>query len=227
MQVDAVQKDVERAERTYDLNRAAELKCALSLRCLFFNVTPSPPPSLHLVFPLLSLFIIMLLPLGPHSLLTRTVFPVRHTHALSRRRYGTLMQLQRQLMEAEAALSAAQSQGNSMLREEVTEADISEVVSKWTGIPVNKLLESDREKLLKLDDELHKRVIGQDEAVNKVAQAIQRSRAGLADPAKPIASFMFLGPTGVGKTELAKALAEILFNTDEAIVRIDMSGAER
>lgn len=136
------------------------------------------------------------------------------------------MQLQRQLMEAEAALSAAQSQGNSMLREEVTEADISDVVSKWTGIPVTKLLESDRERLLKLDDELHRRVIGQDEAVTKVAEAIQRSRAGLADPSKPIASFMFLGPTGVGKTELAKALAEILFNTDEAIIRIDMSGAE-
>lgn len=135
------------------------------------------------------------------------------------------MQLQRQLMEAEAALSAAQSQGNSMLREEVTESDISEVVSKWTGIPVSKLLESDRERLLRLDDELHKRVIGQNEAVSKVAQAIQRSRAGLADPSKPIASFMFLGPTGVGKTELAKALAEILFNTDEAIIRIDMSGA--
>ena len=162
-EVDAVSKEVERAERSYDLNRAAELK------------------------------------------------------------YGTLMALQRQLMEAEAQLAGAAAKGGSMLREEVTENDISEVVSKWTGIPVAKLLQSDRDRLLRLPEEMHKRVVGQDEAVDAVAQAIQRARAGLSDPDRPIASFMFLGPTGVGKTELAKALAEQLFNTEEAIVRIDMS----
>ena len=135
------------------------------------------------------------------------------------------MALQRQLVEAEAALNAAQARGGVMLREEVTEADISEVVSKWTGIPVAKLLQSDRERLLRLADEMHRRVVGQDEAVTAVTQAIQRARAGLSDPDRPIASFMFLGPTGVGKTELAKALAEMLFNTEDAIVRIDMSGA--
>ena len=135
------------------------------------------------------------------------------------------MSLQRQLVEAEAALSTAQARGGVMLREEVTEADISEVVSKWTGIPVAKLLQSDRERLLRLADEMHRRVVGQDEAVTAVTQAIQRARAGLSDPDRPIASFMFLGPTGVGKTELAKALAEMLFNTEDAIVRIDMSGA--
>ena len=137
------------------------------------------------------------------------------------------MALQRQLVEAEAALNTAQARGGVMLREEVTEADISEVVSKWTGIPVAKLLQSDRERLLRLADEMHRRVVGQDEAVTAVTQAIQRARAGLSDPDRPIASFMFLGPTGVGKTELAKALAEMLFNTEDAIVRIDMSGACR
>ena len=133
------------------------------------------------------------------------------------------MALQRSLVEAEAALNTAQARGGVMLREEVTEADISEVVSKWTGIPVAKLLQSDRERLLRLADEMHRRVVGQDEAVTAVTQAIQRARAGLSDPDRPIASFMFLGPTGVGKTELAKALAEMLFNTEDAIVRIDMS----
>ena len=137
------------------------------------------------------------------------------------------MALQRQLVEAEAALNTAQARGGVMLREEVTEADISEVVSKWTGIPVAKLLQSDRERLLRLADEMHRRVVGQDEAVTAVTQAIQRARAGLSDPDRPIASFMFLGPTGVGKTELAKALAEMLFNTEDAIVRIDMSGARQ
>ncbi len=137
------------------------------------------------------------------------------------------MALQRSLVEAEAALGAAQARGGVMLREEVTEADISEVVSKWTGIPVAKLLQSDRDRLLRLADEMHRRVVGQDEAVTAVTQAIQRARAGLSDPDRPIASFMFLGPTGVGKTELAKALAEMLFNTEDAIVRIDMSGATR
>ena len=162
-EVDAVSRDVERAERSYDLNRAAELK------------------------------------------------------------YGTLMVLQRQLMAAEAALVASAASGGAMLREEVTEGDISEVVSKWTGIPVAKLLQSDRERLLALGEEMGRRVVGQPEAVAAVAEAIQRSRAGLSDPNRPIASFMFLGSTGVGKTELAKALAEVLFNSEDAIVRIDMS----
>uniref|UniRef100_A0A453JBS5 AAA+ ATPase domain-containing protein n=1 Tax=Aegilops tauschii subsp. strangulata TaxID=200361 RepID=A0A453JBS5_AEGTS len=110
-----------------------------------------------------------------------------------------------------------------MLREEVTQDDIAEIVSRWTGIPVSKLKQSDREKLLYLEDELHKRVVGQDPAVKAVAEAIQRSRAGLSDPNRPIASFMFMGPTGVGKTELAKALASFMFNTEDAVVRIDMS----
>jgi ATP-dependent Clp protease ATP-binding subunit ClpB len=110
-----------------------------------------------------------------------------------------------------------------MLREEVTGDDIAEIVSKWTGIPISKLKQSEREKLLHLEDELHKRVVGQDPAVKAVAEAIQRSRAGLSDPHRPIASFMFMGPTGVGKTELAKALASYMFNTEEALVRIDMS----
>eukprot|EP00249_Psilotum_nudum_P024553 c29216_g1_i1 orf=278-3310(+) len=138
-------------------------------------------------------------------------------------KYGSLMSLQRQLDAAEKALDEYQSTGKSMLREEVTENDIAEIVSKWTGIPISKLQQSEREKLLHLDDELHKRVIGQDPAVRSVAEAIQRSRAGLSDPSRPIASFMFMGPTGVGKTELAKALASYLFNTEEALVRIDMS----
>ena len=138
-------------------------------------------------------------------------------------KYGSLLTLQRQLEGAEKALDEYQNSGNSMLREEVTGYDIAEVVSKWTGIPISKLQQSEREKLLHLDEELHKRVVGQDQAVVSVAEAIQRSRAGLSDPNKPIASFMFMGPTGVGKTELAKALASYLFNTEEAIVRIDMS----
>ncbi len=138
-------------------------------------------------------------------------------------KYGTLTELQRQLQEAETQLSQAQTSGQSLLREEVTESDIAEVISKWTGIPISKLVESEKDKLLQLEDELHQRVIGQNEAVTAVADAIQRSRAGLADPNRPTASFIFLGPTGVGKTELAKALAAYLFDTEEALVRIDMS----
>ncbi len=137
-------------------------------------------------------------------------------------KYGTLADLNRQLQEAEAQTAQTQKSG-SLLREEVTEADIAEIISKWTGIPISKLVESEMQKLLHLEDELHQRVIGQDEAVTAVADAIQRSRAGLADPNRPIASFIFLGPTGVGKTELAKALAAYLFDTEEAMVRIDMS----
>ncbi|MCL6434919.1 MAG: ATP-dependent chaperone ClpB [Leptolyngbyaceae cyanobacterium HOT.MB2.61] len=138
-------------------------------------------------------------------------------------KYGKLTNLNRQLEQAEKALSQTQTSGKSMLREEVTEQDIAEIISKWTGIPISKLVESEMQKLLHLETELHKRVIGQDEAVTAVADAIQRSRAGLADPNRPTASFIFLGPTGVGKTELAKALAAYLFDTEEAMVRIDMS----
>ncbi|MBA0799498.1 hypothetical protein Gohar_010010, partial [Gossypium harknessii] len=138
-------------------------------------------------------------------------------------KYGSLNSLQRQLADAEKELDEYMKSGKSMLREEVTGNDIAEVVSKWTGIPVSKLQQSEREKLLYLEEVLHKRVVGQDPAVRSVAEAIQRSRAGLSDPRRPIASFMFMGPTGVGKTELAKALASYLFNTEEALVRIDMS----
>ncbi|GKV08803.1 hypothetical protein SLEP1_g20381 [Rubroshorea leprosula] len=138
-------------------------------------------------------------------------------------KYGSLNTLQRQLASAEKELDEYMKSGKSMLREEVTGDDIAEIVSKWTGIPVSKLQQSEREKLLHLEEELHKRVVGQDPAVRAVAEAIQRSRAGLSDPHRPIASFMFMGPTGVGKTELAKALASYLFNTEEALVRIDMS----
>ncbi len=134
--------------------------------------------------------------------------------------YGTLATLHRQLAAKEAELNAGEK---SLLREEVTEDDIAEVIAKWTGIPVAKLVQSEMDKLLQLEDELHTRVIGQQQAVTAVADAIQRSRAGLSDPNRPIASFLFLGPTGVGKTELSKALASQLFDSEEAMVRIDMS----
>ncbi|MEO0802885.1 MAG: ATP-dependent chaperone ClpB [Cyanobacteria bacterium J06642_2] len=162
-EIDRANVEIQQAERSYDLNRAAELK------------------------------------------------------------YGKLTELQLQLRTAESSLDDAQTTGRTLLREEVTESDIAEIISKWTGIPLSKLVESEKAKLLNLADELHDLVIGQDEAVTVVADAIQRSRAGLADPNRPIASFIFLGPTGVGKTELAKALATYLFDTDEAMVRIDMS----
>ncbi len=138
-------------------------------------------------------------------------------------KYGKLTQLQASLKETEFQLANAQTSGKSLLREEVTESDIAEIISKWTGIPISKLVESEMQKLLHLEDELHERVVGQEEAVTAVADAIQRSRAGLADPNRPTASFIFLGPTGVGKTELAKALAAYLFDTEDALVRIDMS----
>ncbi|MEY4354669.1 MAG: hypothetical protein RLZZ609_2910 [Cyanobacteriota bacterium] len=136
--------------------------------------------------------------------------------------YGTLGELNRKLAAKEADLTSGHS-GKTLLREEVTEDDIAEVIAKWTGIPVSKLVQSEMEKLLHLEDELHTRVIGQQQAVTAVADAIQRSRAGLSDPNRPIASFLFLGPTGVGKTELSKALAAQLFDAEEAMVRIDMS----
>jgi ATP-dependent Clp protease ATP-binding subunit ClpB len=138
-------------------------------------------------------------------------------------KYTKLAELQQHLQGIEVKLQQAQTSTKSLLREEVTEADIAEIISKWTGIPISKLVASEKEKLLQLEDELHQRVIGQEEAVTAVADAIQRSRAGLADPNRPTASFIFLGPTGVGKTELAKALATFLFDTEEAMVRIDMS----
>ncbi len=138
-------------------------------------------------------------------------------------RYGRLTELQQQRQQAEDKLAEMQSSGRTLLREEVTEADVAEIISKWTGIPISKLMASEKEKLLHLEDELHQRVIGQDEAVRSVAEAIQRSRAGLSDPNRPTSSFIFLGPTGVGKTELAKALAANLFDTENALVRVDMS----
>ena len=160
--IERVNADIEKAERAYDLNRAAELK------------------------------------------------------------YGELPRLQKELVEEEAI--AEQSKGeNSLLRDKVTEEEIARIVGRWTGIPVQKLMEGEREKLLHLEDVLHQRVIGQDEAVTKVCEAILRSRAGIQDPNRPLGSFLFLGPTGVGKTELAKALAQSLFDDEKNMVRIDMS----
>jgi len=138
-------------------------------------------------------------------------------------RYGTIPDLERRMADAEARLAELQSQGGSMLTEKVTEEDIAQVIAKWTGIPVSRLLEGEVQKLIQMEDRLHDRVIGQEEAVAAVANALRRSRAGLADPHRPIGSFLFLGPTGVGKTELAKALAEFMFDSEQAIVRIDMS----
>ncbi|MDH5185862.1 MAG: AAA family ATPase, partial [candidate division WOR-3 bacterium] len=151
--------EIEKAERSYDLNRAAELK------------------------------------------------------------YGTLLQLKQELQTQEQELKKS----GQLLREQVTEEDIAEVVSKWTGIPVENLMESEKQKLKHLEDHLHQRIVDQNEAVKMVADAIRRSRAGLSDPKRPIGSFVFLGPTGVGKTELAKTLAEFLFDSEDALVRIDMS----
>ncbi|MEN9518145.1 MAG: ATP-dependent Clp protease, ATP-binding subunit [Cyanobacteriota bacterium] len=162
-EINAVNLEIEQAERDYDLNRAAEL------------------------------------------------------------RYGKLTKLQQNVVEIEQKLAEKQTTGNSLLREEVLESDIAEIIAKWTGIPLKKLIESEKSKLLNLEAELHERVIGQEEAVTAVADSIQRSRAGLADPNRPTASFIFLGPTGVGKTELAKALAQALFDTEQALIRIDMS----
>jgi ATP-dependent Clp protease ATP-binding subunit ClpB len=137
-------------------------------------------------------------------------------------RYGKLKELEAKLIDAQNALSNKQSK-TSLIKEEVTAEDIAEVVAKWTGVPVQKMLQSDKEKLLKLEDELHTQVVGQEDAIQAVADAVRRSRAGLKDPNKPIGSFLFLGTTGVGKTELAKALAKYLFNDEKAMTRIDMS----
>src|SRR5688572_19202177 len=135
-------------------------------------------------------------------------------------RYGRLPELERKIREHEAALDEG---GHKLLREEVTEEEIAEIVSRWTGVPVTRLVEGEREKLLRLDEILHRRVVGQEEAVQLVADAIIRARSGIKDPRRPIGSFVFLGPTGVGKTELAKTLSEALFDSEESIVRIDMS----
>jgi len=161
-EIGQVKRQIEQAERAYDLNRAAEL------------------------------------------------------------RHGRLPELERQLKADEAQLADKQG-GKRLLREEVTEDEIAEIVSRWTGIPVTRLVEGERDKLLRLDDILHQRVVGQDEAVGLVADAVIRARAGIKYPRRPIGSFIFLGPTGVGKTELAKTLAEALFDTEENMVRIDMS----
>ena len=135
--------------------------------------------------------------------------------------YGRIPELEKQLaaVPAEAGKPPAQK----LLRNAVTENEIAEVVSHWTGIPVSRMMEGERDKLLRMEDELRRRVVGQDEAIKAVSNAIRRSRAGLSDPRRPYGSFLFLGPTGVGKTELTKALAGFLFDTDEAMVRIDMS----
>ncbi len=138
-------------------------------------------------------------------------------------RYGTLSKLEGDLKIEEENLSGIEGGGPKLLREEVTEEEIAEIVAKWTGIPVTRLVEGEREKLLHLDAVLHERVVGQDEAVNLVADAVLRARSGIKDPKRPIGSFIFLGPTGVGKTELARALAESLFDSEDNIVRIDMS----
>jgi ATP-dependent Clp protease ATP-binding subunit ClpB len=138
-------------------------------------------------------------------------------------KYGKLEVLEQSILEKEAKLTEIQALGSTLLREQVTEADIAEIVARWTGIPINRLLESERQKLLQLEGFLAKRVIGQQEAISAVSAAIRRARAGMKDPSRPIGSFLFMGPTGVGKTELARALAQLLFDSEEAMVRIDMS----
>lgn len=138
-------------------------------------------------------------------------------------KYGRLEAIQKELEEHDVNLQAMQAKGLTMLREQVTESDIAEIVARWTGIPVNRLMASERQKLLQLESHLHERIIGQSEAVTAVSAAIRRARAGMKDPGRPIGSFLFMGPTGVGKTELARALAAFLFDTEEALIRLDMS----
>jgi len=138
-------------------------------------------------------------------------------------RYGQIPELEAKVSEQEARLEEVHAGGGTMLADEVTEEDVAEVVAKWTGIPVSRLMEGEVQKLIQMEERLHERVIGQDEAIAAVSNALRRSRAGLSDPNRPIGSFLFLGPTGVGKTELAKALAEFMFDSEQAIVRLDMS----
>lgn len=138
-------------------------------------------------------------------------------------KYGKVIDLQKQLEDETAKLKKAQAKEGGLLKDEVTEEDVAGIVSKWTGIPVSKMLEGEVEKLIKMEDRLSRRVVGQNEAIVAISNAIRRNRAGLSDPNRPIGSFIFLGPTGVGKTELAKALAEVLFNDENALVRVDMS----
>ncbi len=140
----------------------------------------------------------------------------------ARLRYGAIPELQKQIAEKTAAL-AAESPGGTLLREEVGEDDIADVIAKWSGVPVSRMLEGETQRLLRMEDELKERVVGQDEAVEAVARAVRRSRSGLADPNRPMGAFLFIGPTGVGKTELAKALASFLFHSEKALVRLDMS----
>ncbi len=141
----------------------------------------------------------------------------------ARLRYGTMVDLEKQLGQAQDQLATMQQDGNCLIREEVTDDEIAGIISKWTGIPVSKLIEGEKQKLMHMEERLRNRIVDQEEAVQAVSNAVRRSRSGLSDPRRPIGSFLFLGPTGVGKTELAKALAEFLFDTEEAMVRIDMS----
>jgi ATP-dependent Clp protease ATP-binding subunit ClpB len=138
-------------------------------------------------------------------------------------RYGRIPELEHRVEEATARLDELQAGGHAMLKEEVDDQDVAEVVARWTGVPVSRLMEGEMAKLVRLEEVLHERVVGQDEAVSAVARAIRRSRAGLSDPNRPIGSFLFLGPTGVGKTELARSLADFLFDDERAMVRVDMS----
>ncbi|MEN1706246.1 MAG: AAA family ATPase, partial [Planctomycetota bacterium] len=143
--------------------------------------------------------------------------------AAARIQYGEMRELEAGLAEAERRLDERAASGDSLVREEVDAEQIADIVARWTGIPVSRLVETEREKLSRMEDHLRETVVGQDEALRAVSDAVRRSRAGLSDPNKPIGSFLFLGPTGVGKTETCKALADFLFDTDEAMVRIDMS----
>jgi ATP-dependent Clp protease ATP-binding subunit ClpA len=138
-------------------------------------------------------------------------------------RYGKIAQIQKELEENSRKIEARQASGDLIMKEEIDSGDIADIVSRWTGILVSKMLQSERQKLLGIEAELHRRVVGQEEAVRAVSDAVKRSRAGMGDEKRPIGSFIFLGPTGVGKTELARTLAEYLFNDDEALIRIDMS----
>jgi ATP-dependent Clp protease ATP-binding subunit ClpA len=138
-------------------------------------------------------------------------------------RYGKIAEIEKALEENNRKIEARQASGDLIMKEEIDSGDIADIVSRWTGIPVSKMLQSERQKLLGIEAELHRRVVGQDEAVRAVSDAVKRSRAGMGDEKRPIGSFIFLGPTGVGKTELARTLAEYLFNDEDALIRIDMS----